>query len=149
MEIEERIFSHFKTLDESLDALSLHQEGEITNLPSWVHTTRRIVIGVTDDGEGIALKVTPDTAIESDEITVQNISSKSDVDNIIAPMNYEGSSLKNLDENSFMLMGDMILTNASNPLSTPALDNRFLVLLLVHEKLLLKSFFVVVNVTLL
>jgi hypothetical protein len=127
MEIEERIINHFKTLDESLDILSLHQEGEITNLPSWVHTTRKIVVGVTNDGEGIALKITPDPEIESDEIIVENISSKSDVDSIIAPMNYGGNSLQDLDENSFMLMGDMKVTAGSNPLTIPALDSRYLV----------------------
>ena len=127
MDIEERILDYFKTLDKSLDALSLHYEGQITNLPSWVYTTRKIVVGITDNGEGIALKVTPDAELQSDEITVHNIANESDINEIISPMNYKGGSLQGLCESGFMLIGDMVLASASNPLSMPALDNRFLV----------------------
>lgn len=126
MGIEECILNYFKVLDESLDALSLHNEGDITTLPSWVHTTRKIIVGITADGKEIALKVTPDETLTTDEITVKNITDKADINNIISPMTYEGSLLQGEDERSFMLMGDMVVTS-SNPLSMPALDDRFLV----------------------
>lgn len=122
MGIEEYILNYFKTLDESLDALSLHNEGDITNLPSWVHTTRKIVVGITSDGEGIALKVTPDVTLATDEITVKTITDKADINNIIS-MSFEGFSLQRLD---FMLIGDMVVSG-SNPLSMPALHDRSLV----------------------
>lgn len=125
MEIEKQITDYFRCIDENLDTLSLHKEGELTGLPSWVHTTRSITIGITDDGDGIALKINPDNSLIADVTKVVSIKSPEDVNKLLAPMTYGGTPLSNLAEDFFMLVGDMVVTG-NNPLLPPALDSRFL-----------------------
>lgn len=126
MEIEKQITDYFRCIDESLDMLSLHKEGELTGLPSWVHTTRSITIGITDDGDGIALKVNPDNSLIADVTKVVSLKSTEDINKVLTPMTFSGTSLSSLAEDFFMLVGDMVVTG-DNPLLPPALDNRFLV----------------------
>ena len=123
--LDKIITTYFSCLDESLNVLSLHSEGELVGLPSWVHCTRRIIIACTEDGEGVAIKVVPDNSLEMDEVTIVEIRSKEDLNRILAPMSYGGAPLNRLQENSFMLIGDMTVTTA-NPLDIPAMDSRLL-----------------------
>src|SRR3990172_983554 len=126
MEIEQIITDYFRCIDESLDILSLHKEGELTGLPSWVHTTRRITIVVTDDGDGITLKVSPDNALSADITSVVPLKTTEDINKMLSPMSYGGTPLGNLAEGFFMLLGDMVMTGG-NPLFPPAIDSRLLV----------------------
>lgn len=123
--IKRRIIDYFRVLDESIDILSLHHEGEIVGLPSWVHTTRRILVGVTDDSKGIAIKIERDKDLDADEITVSNIKSKTDIDKILSPMSI-GGSFANLSKSEFFSVSDISMVEKSNPLAIPVLDNRCL-----------------------
>lgn len=127
MNLEKLILDHFHVLDESVDELSNHNEGELTGLPSWVHTTRKITVGLTGTSDGIVLKVLPDTSLSADVVEITTVKSPHDISEIIAPMNYSGPLLQSLPEDFFVLMGDMLMIVNDNPLLQPALDNRSLI----------------------
>lgn len=126
MTLDKIIADYFMHLDESLDALSMHKEGELVGLPSWVHCTRRIIVGCTEDGEGVVIKITPDNSLEKDEITLVELKTNEDINHILEPMSYGGTALNRLNENDFTLFGDMRVVS-NNPLDVPALDERLLV----------------------
>lgn len=127
VEIEQQILDYFRSIDEAIDTLSLHLEEQLVQLPSWVHTTRSITIGITDDGEGIALRVDPKNTLTGDVTKLVPIKSIEGVDKLVSPMSYRGGALNRLPEDYFMLVGDMIVTPTANPLLPPAVENRFLV----------------------
>ena len=126
MDFEQTILEYLQTVDSSLEILSKHYEGMITGLPSWVLETREITIGVTDDGEGFVIKVTPNENFKNDIVTVQQIKNKDDIDKIISPMNYGGPLPNKIQPGNYLLSFDMTMVNANNPLAIPALENLFL-----------------------
>jgi len=73
MDIEQTLLSYLCTVDSSLDKLSKRDEGKIPGLPSWVLGNREIVIGVTEDSEGIVLKVTPREEFDQDIVSITTI----------------------------------------------------------------------------
>lgn len=127
MAIEKQIIEYFRALDESLDHLSEHHEGELTGLPSWVHTTRKITIGTSDEDDGVALRVVPDNSLDMDVTETVSIRSTEDINKLLEPMTYRGPQLTTLDEKFLALCGDMVATEGNNPLIPPVLDNRCLV----------------------
>jgi hypothetical protein len=85
MNYEETIVQYLISIDCSLDILSSHGEGKLSNLPSWVLQKRNIDIGVTEDNEGIVIKITPDDNLEEDRVVLKTIRTTNDVNEIIAP----------------------------------------------------------------
>ncbi|OQB75689.1 MAG: hypothetical protein BWX92_02495 [Deltaproteobacteria bacterium ADurb.Bin135] len=127
MNYEETIIQYLISIDSSLDMLSSHEEGQLSGLPSWVLQKRNIVIGVTEDNEGIAIKIAPDDNLEEDRIALKTIRTINDVSDIIAPMNYGGRLPNKEPDNGFIMMADMSVVETGNPLAVPVLDNRFLI----------------------
>ncbi|HUO75992.1 MAG TPA: hypothetical protein VMU21_00305 [Thermodesulfovibrionales bacterium] len=125
MEIEKQIKEYLRCLDESLDILSLHKEGELIGLPSWALSTRTITIGVAGN-DGIVLKVVPDKALDDDVVNILEIKSVEQIRDLFAQLGYDGPPIERLDENFFALWGDTVMYSADNPLLPPALDNKCL-----------------------
>lgn len=128
MSFEKTLIEYFTILDESLDKISHQQEGKLIRLPSWVQVNRKIDIGLTTDHEGIVLRISPDSALETDQFAVHQINNTDDINRIISPMAFKGN-LPNQepDENSFVMIGDISVVNVDNPLAVPALDNQCLI----------------------
>jgi hypothetical protein len=127
MNYEEAIVQYLFNIDSSLDMLSSHGEGKVSGLPSWVLQKRTIDIGVTEDNEGIVIKITPDDNLEEDRIVLRTIRTTNDVNEIIAPMNFGGRLPNQAPDNSFTLIADMSVVETNNPLAVPVLDNRFMI----------------------
>jgi len=127
MTLEQTILDYLKAVDSSLEKLSEYSEGKISGLPSWVLDTRQITIGVTEDSEGIVIKVTPDDKLDQDVVAILTVKSTEEINNIISPMEYGGPLLNREPEDSFLLFADMSIVDAENPLAVPVLDNRFLI----------------------
>ena len=125
--MKETILSYLTAVDSSLEILSERSEGNIPGLPSWVLEAREIIIGVTEDSEGIVLKVTPAEDMDQDTVTIKTIRNAADMNEIMAPMIFQGGlPNREANENSFILFADMSVVEADNPLAVPVLDNRFL-----------------------
>jgi len=128
MNYEETIVQYLESVDSSLDMLSSHGEGKLSGLPSWVLQKRTIDIGVTEDNEGIVIKITPDDNLEEDRVVLKTIRTTNDVNEIIAPMSFGGQlPNKEPDNNFFVQLSDMSVVEMNNPLAVPVLDNRFMV----------------------
>lgn len=127
MNIEDEITKYLHAVDESLDVLSKHEEGKLSRLPSWVLQKRHITIGVTKDGKGVAIKISPDNNLEEDRVTIKEILTTNDVSEIISPMNYGGNLPNNEPPNNFVMFSDMSVVEANNPLAVPVLDNNFVI----------------------
>lgn len=125
--MKDLILNYFNIIDESIDKLSEQNEGSIIGLPSWIHTSKKIIIGLTNNEEGVVIKVIPDEKIENDIINIVKISSENDINNIISPMIYNGGPLEKEDENFFLLIGDIMLVETANPLAIPILNNQCLI----------------------
>lgn len=127
MTYEEAIIQYLVSIDSSLDVLSSHEEGKLSGLPSWVLQKRSIDIGVTEDNEGIVIKIKPDDKLEEDRIVLKTIRTTNDVNEIIAPMDFRGKLPNKEPDNSFTMFADMSVVETNNPLAVPVLDNRFLI----------------------
>ena len=126
MNYEEALTSYLLAIDESLDILSEREEGKLSGLPSWALHKREIVIGVTEDDEGIAIKVTPDDRLTEDKIVLIKIVTTNDMEEIISPMKWSGALPNKGPENDFSYFSDMSVVEAANPIAVPVLENRFL-----------------------
>jgi len=85
MTVEQHVLSYFRVLDASLDELSKQFEGELTGLPSWAHTARKITIGIYKEKNSVCIRVTPDKSIDADVVDVVNVGSKQELDQLLAP----------------------------------------------------------------
>ncbi len=127
MNYAEVIARYLSIIDDSLDSLSSHNEENLSNLPSWVLQKRLIDIGVTSDNEGVVLKITPDDSLENDNIKVFEVNTVDDISKIIAPMSFGGRLPNKEPEKSFILLADMSVVVANNPIAVPVMDNKFMV----------------------
>lgn len=121
----DRVSSYFTMLDSSIDALSMHNEGRIASLPSWVHQVRRITVGVTPSEKGVAIKVEPDETLDRDIVEVLTLATPADVQSFAPPPFGLTGSLDAMGE-QFISMGDFTFRTGDNPLSIPVLDKRAL-----------------------
>ncbi len=126
MNVEQTILDYLNHIDSSLEILSEQAEGKIPGLPSWVLETREIIIGITDDNEGIVIKVEPNENLKNDKIITRIVKNREDINKIISPMNFGGPLPNQGAENHFILFADMSVVEANNPLAVPVEDNRFL-----------------------
>jgi len=124
-EFEVLMLKHFEALDVSIDRLSLHKEGMLAALPSWVHQTRKIVIGYTSSGNGVAIRVSPDESLQRDSVEFIALEKPSDYNAFIpspfalqAPLDAMGAQ--------FVSVGDVKINVDGNPLATPVYDGRML-----------------------
>ncbi|EWS64565.1 hypothetical protein Y695_02192 [Hydrogenophaga sp. T4] len=127
MNLTEIITRYLDTLDEGIDTLSNHKEGKLSKLPSWVLHKRVIQIGITEDREGIVIKITPDSKLESDSVSISTISNARDINRVIFPMRFEGRLPNKEPQDFFTTVGDMSIVEANNPLAVPVLDNQFMI----------------------
>lgn len=118
---------YLDTIDESIDKLSNQKEGTLSKLPSWVLHKRIIQIGVTNDEEGVVIKITPDSKLVSDAVSISTIINANDINRIASPMRFEGRLPNKEPEDFFTTVGDMSIVEANNPLAIPVLDNKFLI----------------------
>lgn len=126
MDYTEIITRYLSIIDESLDQLSNLYEGNLSNLPSWVFQKRKIDIGVTTDKEGVVIKITPDGSLESDDVNLFDVKTVDDVNKITVPMIFGGRLPNKEPEKSFVLLADMSVVEANNPIAVPFLDNKFM-----------------------
>lgn len=123
----EKIYDILQTyhneLNENIEKLSLHEEGNINNLPSNILTINHYTIGLTDDMKGMVLKSQSNSKLSSDEVTHINISTTQDINQIVYPMSFQGS-LDSIKQ-GFSMFGDITVTEADNPLAKPVLNNKF------------------------
>lgn len=124
MSYEKAIVEYLLAVDSSLDSLSKHEERKLSGLPGWVLQKRNIDIGVTEDSEGVVVRVTPDDGLEEDRPTLRVIRTVDDVSNIIAPMNYRGDLPNKQPGDSFIIFSDLSVVEADNPLAVPVLDSK-------------------------
>jgi hypothetical protein len=127
-EFKDTVINYLHAVDSSLETLSEGLEGKIPGLPSWVLGTREIILGVTEDSEGVVVRITPAEHLGEDLVTIETTRSAEEVSKIIAPMSFQGR-LPNRDpnENNFLLFGDMSVVEMGNPLAVPVFDQRCLV----------------------
>lgn len=127
MDHAETIRRYLSLIDESLDQLSHLNEGSLSNLPSWVLQNRKIDIGITTDKKGVVIKITPDDSLEKDEVNIFDVNTVDDVNKITAPMTFGGRLPNKEPEKHFVLLADMSLVEANNPLAVPILDNKLMI----------------------
>jgi Domain of unknown function (DUF4263) len=126
MNYREIITRYLSIVDESLDELSMHNEGKISNLPSWVFHKRKIDIGITNDNEGVVIKIAPDGSLEEDIVDILEISTHEDVNKITSPMSLEGQLPNSYPEDDFILLADISMVEANNPIAIPIMENKFM-----------------------
>lgn len=127
MNFAEIITQYLDTVDEGIDTLSNRKEGKLSKLPSWVLHKRMIQIGVTEDGEGIAIKITPDSKLDRDSVSTTTIHDVRDINRVFFPMQFKGRLPNKEPKDSFVTVGDMSIVEANNPLAVPVLENKFMV----------------------
>lgn len=118
LDIVKQVCEYFRVLDQSIDSLSIHKEGYLCNLPAWAQSTRRIMIGYTNNKEIVAVKATQDNNLENDEIVIIKIENESDLNRISAPASIKWN-LKTIKRESQILWPDLVLVSAGNPLAEP------------------------------
>jgi hypothetical protein len=127
MNYKNQIIEYLLAVDTNLDSLSNHEEGSLPMLPSWTLQKRTIEIGVTEDDEGVVVKVTPDDRLTKDKVVLKTIRTTEEVSLITAPMKLSGQLPNKQPENSFMLIGDMSAVVTNNPLAVPVINNKFMI----------------------
>jgi hypothetical protein len=91
MPFEDVLATYFETLDRSIECLSHGREGELAKLPNWILKTRKISVGVTEDGKGVAMRAAPDPRLTRDTVNTITIRSLADVNQVIARLTWEGA----------------------------------------------------------
>lgn len=126
--LKETILNYLNAVDSSIEVLSKKSEGKISGLPSWVLEKRKVIIGLTSDNEGVVIKIIPLQELEEDTVIFKEIKSIEEINEILSPMNYQGSLPNKLPRNNdFVLFGDISVVEADNPLAVPVIDNRCLI----------------------
>ena len=115
------IVDYYAELDAAIEKLSLREEGRVSKLPPWVLTPRHITVCVTPDGKGVALRVTPDNSLVSDEITWIADATFDQIKNILHPWSFYGAKI--LGRTPFALIAGVQLVEANNPFAPPAFDD--------------------------
>lgn len=121
-EIENQVRDYYRTLDESLSVLSHRVEGEISKLPRWARSNRQITIAVTNDSDGVAIKVTPRDDLQSDQIQITTVNSHAEVNDFIGPHLHTSRPLQYFKDDDFILASD-VMVFGDNPLLPPALHD--------------------------
>lgn len=126
MNFEQTIVDYLQAVDSSLEILSHGAEGKIIGLPSWVLETRDITIGLTEDLEGVAIKIESNENLDQDTVKTKVIKNANELNQLMAPMSFQGPLPNKGPEKVFILFTDISLVEAGNTLAVPALDNRSL-----------------------
>jgi hypothetical protein len=77
--------SYYETLDASLDQLAHMQEARLHSLPGFAVATRDIEIGITTDGSGVLIKVTPREDLSLDKVSHRQLRTSEDVADLVSP----------------------------------------------------------------
>jgi hypothetical protein len=112
---------YFKLIDKSLEELSKRQEGKIAKLPSWVLCSRTIHIGLTNDGSGFVMRVTPNGKTGDDSISVTTLSTTKDLMPFFEP-GIPNIQLEQLREMPFLSLWNMNFYGDENPLSPAIME---------------------------
>lgn len=126
LDIAKQVREYFRILDKSIDSLSMHKEGYLSNLPAWVQSARKIMIGYTNNKEIIVVKATQDNNLENDELVTIKIENESDLNKVTAPASIKWD-LKNIKRESQQIWPDMILVSAKDSLAEPIVVNNSLI----------------------
>jgi hypothetical protein len=118
------VVNYFKELDQAIDKLSHKKEGSVARLPGWVLVPREIKVCLTTDGQGVAIKVTPNASLESDEIYWLEVSCLEELNNHLAPYAYGGRHLSDLKQGGFAQIHGFLITQGDHPLAMPAFEER-------------------------
>jgi len=117
------LHEYHEELNKNIEKLSMHEEGNINNLPSYILTTNHYTIGLTNDNKGLVFRVESDSTLSKDKSSYVNLSTIQDINTIIHPMYFVGS-LSTL-KSGFTTIGDMTFIKADNPLAKPLINNKF------------------------
>lgn len=112
LEMGDRVMQYLHTLDDAVELLSLHEEGDLAQLPGWYLTHRRVTVGYDAQYGGLALSVIPDDSLSQDELRTVAISSFADYDQVVGGDGWQLSgSRQGLASQGFTLFGDLTLTS--------------------------------------
>jgi hypothetical protein len=112
LEMGDRVMQYLHTLDDAVERLSLHQDGDLSQLPGWYLTHRRVTVGYDAQYGGVALSVIPDEALAGDEHRTVAISSLAHLNEVVGGDGWTlGGSLQGLASQGFTLFGDLTLTS--------------------------------------
>jgi hypothetical protein len=116
-DIKEAISKYFQKLDTNYEKISHLHEGKITKLFPWVLCNRHIKIGITGDGEGVVMKVTPVESYSEDIIEVIVLQNDKILSSLLAPMQTT-LRVSQIKTSPSLLFGDFSML-PENPLSPP------------------------------
>ena len=83
--MESLITTYFSEIDNSLEELSQNFEQNLTGLPSWVLSTRKITIGHIEGADFYMIKAIPDDQLEADELEKVKIRTDSEFQRFTVP----------------------------------------------------------------
>jgi hypothetical protein len=86
------VAGYYRVLDESLETLADKREGKLSELPGFALTTREIEIGITPNGRGVLIKVTPREDLSEDQVFWQELSSPEDIARMAEPFGLSSGS---------------------------------------------------------
>ncbi len=116
------IKDYYETIDESIDNLSKLNEGKLSKILDIYLTYKHVYIGVTEDYQGIVIRVEPKPDYEENKYTVQKIYFDEMINILIEPFKTK-QTINGLKRQSFSGLGGMQLFNSQNPLDKPHVMN--------------------------
>lgn len=89
--MENLVTNYFSEIDVSLEKLSQNFEENLTGLPSWVLSTRKIAIGHIEEADFYIIKVIADDQLEADELQKVHIRTNTELQRFTVPfkMNFK------------------------------------------------------------
>jgi len=83
--MENLVTNYFSEIDVSLEKLSQNFEQNITDLPSWVLSARKITIGHIEEADFYIIKAIPDDQLEADELQKVHIRTNTELQRFTVP----------------------------------------------------------------
>lgn len=122
MNLATTLKEYFRALDEALEKLTEKKEDIIPRLPPWVLSYREVSIGITQDGNGTAFKILPQSILEEDVVNTRELSDEDELALLLAPMELN-ISLRRIRQSPLVMMGGMVVFEKDNPLSPLAVSD--------------------------
>lgn len=123
--IEKYVLDYLSAISNGINKLSLHQEGELYKLPSWVLGKKNIKIGWSENRRIIVVKIAPDPDLSADSVTIIPISNLSDFGQVTEP--HKISNIENIPRHYQDEFLDAVLTSADDSFIPPIVLNDSLI----------------------
>lgn len=123
--MKEMILNYYKELDDNVDLLSNRSEGELTSVPDWVLSTKRIKIGYVKSSNYIKINVAPDESLNEDTVVEEIISTNEEFSNFNPLWHVEDANINSLPEHSYhWSVGNVKIIEAGNINAVPAFHDK-------------------------